>query len=144
MSSINLSSADCMCMEESSAAVFFPEFSVFHSGRPGCGPVTSLGLCGSSSAGGMCRQSKQLLTHSCSVMSASLDCSPLGSSVLGISRQEYWSGLPFLSPGMELLSPVAPALAGRFFTSEPPGQLSNLLTIPGWDSSPLATMSPLP
>ena len=28
-----------------------------------------------------------------------MDCSPLGSSVHGISRQEDWSGLPFPSPG---------------------------------------------
>ena len=39
------------------------------------------------------------------------------------SKQEYWSGLPFLSPGdlpdpgIELLSVVSPALTGRFFTS---------------------------
>ena len=37
------------------------------------------------------------------------------------SRQEYWSGLPFLSPG-DLLDPgiklASPVLAGRFFTSE--------------------------
>ena len=38
-------------------------------------------------------------------------------------RQEYWSGLPFpppgdlLNPGIELESPVSPALAGRFFTT---------------------------
>ena len=38
-----------------------------------------------------------------------------------LSRQEYWSGLPFPSsgdlpdPGFE---PVSPALAGRFFTTE--------------------------
>ena len=37
--------------------------------------------------------------------------------------QEYWSGLPFpspgdlLDPGIELASPLSPALAGRFFTS---------------------------
>ena len=41
---------------------------------------------------------------------------------MGFSRQEYWSGLPFLSPedlpdpGIE---PESPALAGRFFTTEP-------------------------
>ena len=39
------------------------------------------------------------------------------------SRQEYWSGLPFPSPG-DLpdpgIKPVSPALAGRFFTTEPP------------------------
>ena len=37
------------------------------------------------------------------------------------SRQEYWSGLPFPSPG-DLpepgIEPVPPALAGRFFTTE--------------------------
>ena len=43
---------------------------------------------------------------------------------MGFSRQEYWSGLPLPSPGnlphpgMEPMSPVAPALAGRFFTWE--------------------------
>ena len=44
------------------------------------------------------------------------------------SRQEYWSGLPFLSPGdlpdpgIKPMSPVSPASAGRFFTTEPPGK----------------------
>ena len=28
-----------------------------------------------------------------------IDCSPPGSSIHGISRQEYWSGLPFPTPG---------------------------------------------
>ena len=42
---------------------------------------------------------------------------------MGFPRQEYWSGLPFLSPrdlpdpGIE---PASPALAGRFITNEPP------------------------
>ena len=41
-----------------------------------------------------------------------------------LSWQEYWSGLPFLppgdlpDPGIEHMSPVSPALAGRFFTTE--------------------------
>ena len=42
---------------------------------------------------------------------------------MGFFRQEYWSGLPFPSPGdlptpgTEPTSPVAPAfIAGRFFT----------------------------
>jgi len=38
--------------------------------------------------------------------------------------KEYWSGLPFPSPG-DLdpgIEPVSPALAGRLFTAEPPGQ----------------------
>ena len=44
---------------------------------------------------------QSLLSHS--VMTPTLcdsaGCSPPGSSVLGFPRQEYWSGLPFLSPG---------------------------------------------
>ena len=43
------------------------------------------------------------------------------------SRQEYWSGLPFPpgdlpDPGIEPMSLVSPALAGGFFTTEPPGK----------------------
>ena len=44
---------------------------------------------------------------------------------MGFPRQEYWSGLPFPSPG-ELpdpgIKPTTPALAGGFFTTEPPGK----------------------
>ena len=43
----------------------------------------------------------------------------------GFPRQEYWSGFPFPSPG-DLPNPgiksVSPALAGRFFTTEPLGK----------------------
>ena len=42
---------------------------------------------------------------------------------MGFARQEYWSGFPFPPPG-DLLGPgielVSPALAGGFFTIEPP------------------------
>ena len=41
---------------------------------------------------------------------------------MGFPRQVYWSGLPFPSPGDLLdpgIKPVSPALAGRFFTTEP-------------------------
>ena len=44
---------------------------------------------------------------------------------MGLSQQEYWSGLPFPpprdlpNPGIKLLSPVSPVLAGGFFTTEP-------------------------
>jgi len=44
---------------------------------------------------------------------------------MGFSRQEYWSGLPFPSPG-DLpdpeIEPRSLALAGVFFTNEPPGK----------------------
>ena len=41
------------------------------------------------------------------------------------SLQEYWSGLPFPTPG-DLpnpgIEPESPSLAGRFFTGEPSGK----------------------
>ena len=41
-----------------------------------------------------------LVIQSCLTHCDSMDCSPPGSSVsMGFSRQEYWSGLPFPSPG---------------------------------------------
>ena len=52
------------------------------------------------------------------------------------SRQEHWSRLPFLTPGdlpdpgIKLESLVSPALAGRFFTTVPPGK-------PHWGSTNL-------
>ena len=42
---------------------------------------------------------------------------------LGFPRQEYWSGLPFPSPGDfpgSGIKSASPALAGRFFIAEPP------------------------
>ena len=43
--------------------------------------------------------------------------------IMGFSRQEYWSGLPcpfpgdLPDPGIEPVSHLFPALAGRFFTT---------------------------
>ena len=47
---------------------------------------------------------------------------------MGFSRQEHWSALPCLppgdlpDPGIKPASPMFSALAGRFFTTEPPGK----------------------
>ena len=47
---------------------------------------------------------------------------------MGFSRQEYWCGWPFPSPGdlpdpgIKPTSPAFPASAGGFFTTEPPGK----------------------
>ena len=44
---------------------------------------------------------------------------------MGFPKQEYWSGLPFPSPGdlpNQGMEPVSPGLAGRFFTTQPPGK----------------------
>ena len=53
---------------------------------------------------------------------------------IGLSRQDYWSGLPLLpgdlpDPGIELRSLASPALAGRFFTAELPGKVSSAFSI---------------
>ena len=54
---------------------------------------------------------------------------------MGLSWQKYWSGLLFLppgylpDPGMEPASPLVAALAGGFFTTEPPGKPKDILTI---------------
>ena len=60
---------------------------------------------------------------SCLPLCDCMDCSLPGSTEF--SRQEYWSGLSFPSPG-HLLDPgiesVSPVLAGGFFTTAPPGK----------------------
>ena len=59
-------------------------------------------------------------TQSFPTVSDPMDCSPPDSSVHGISRQEYWSRLPFPSlgdlPDSEI-KPMSPALEGRFITT---------------------------
>ena len=50
-------------------------------------------------------------------------CSPPGSSSMGFSRQEYWSGLPcpplgeLPDTGIQPASIMSPALAGGFLTT---------------------------
>ena len=47
---------------------------------------------------------------------------------MGFSRQEYWSGLPFSSPGGLTdagIKPKSPALQADSLPSEPPGKLIN-------------------
>ena len=54
----------------------------------------------------------------------------------GFSRQEYWSGLPFPPPGdlpnpvIKPMSPVSPALASRFFTTE--HEDNNIIVLQTW------------
>ena len=64
-----------------------------------------------------------LITKSCLILCNPTDGNPPLS--MGFSRREYWSGLPFPSPG-DLsdpgTEPTSPELAGRFFTTEPPGK----------------------
>jgi len=49
---------------------------------------------------------------------------------MGFPKQEYWSGLPFPSPGDVSdpgIRPASPAWAGRFFTTEIPGKPNGVL-----------------
>ena len=61
--------------------------------------------------------------QSCLTLCGPMDCSPTVTSVHRIARQEYWSGLPFPTPGdlpdpwIETVSLVSPALADGFFTT---------------------------
>ena len=60
---------------------------------------------------------------SCLPLCDPMNCSPSGSSVQGILRQEYWSGVPcpppgiLPDPGIEPTSHMSPALAGELFTT---------------------------
>ena len=53
----------------------------------------------------------------------------------GFSRQEYWSGLPFSSPGdlpdpgIEPVPLMPPALVGRFFTTSATWEPQNILCL---------------
>ena len=59
-----------------------------------------------------------------------MDCSQQAPPSMEFSRQEYWSGLPFPSPG-DLrnpgIEPRSPALQADTLPSEPPGKPKNLV-----------------
>ena len=67
--------------------------------------------------------------QSCPTLCDPMDCAHQAPLCMEFSQQEYWGGLPFplpgnLSyPGIKFASSVSPALTGRFFNTEPPGEL---------------------
>ena len=69
-----------------------------------------------------------LVAKSCLTLSVTQTVACQAPLSMGFPRQEYWSGLPFPSsgnlpdPGIEPMSTASPALAGGFFTTEPPGK----------------------
>ena len=72
-----------------------------------------------------------LVAQSCPILCAPWTITHQAPLSMGSSRQECWSELPFPppedlpDPGIEPASPASPAfpaLAGGFFTSEPPGK----------------------
>ena len=67
--------------------------------------------------------------QSCLTFCGPMDCGHQAPLSMRFSRQEYWSGLTIPSPedlpnpGFDLHLLCLPALAGRFFTTEPPGMI---------------------
>ena len=73
---------------------------------------------------------KVLVAQFCLTSCTHMDCSPPGSLSMGFSSQEYWSGLPFPSPG-DLpdpgIEPGSPELQADSLPSEPLGMLVVIL-----------------
>ena len=68
---------------------------------------------------------KVAVAQLCSTLCDPMDCSPPGSFVHGFSRQEYWSGFWFISPG-DLpnvgIEPGSPTLQADSLPHEPAGK----------------------
>ena len=79
------------------------------------------------------KESEREVAQSCPTLCDPVDCSLPGPLSMGLSRQEYWSGLPFPSPG-DLPNPGiergSPALEEDALTSEPPGKPAVILMFP--------------
>ena len=77
-----------------------------------------------------------LVTQACLLFCDPVDCSLQASLSIGLSRQEYWNGLPFPSPGHlpdPGINPRSPSLAGGFFTIDLPGKpILQCLAAFGW------------
>ena len=76
-----------------------------------------------------------LVTQPCLTLCDTLDCSPPGSSVHGIFQARIPEWLPFPSPrdlpnlGIELVSPVSPALQADCLPAEPLGKPYLLISL---------------
>ena len=73
--------------------------------------------------------------QSCPTLCTLMDLAPQAPLSMKFSRQEFWSGSPCPPPrdlpnlGAEPRSLMSPALAGRFFTTMPPGKYLNLRSL---------------
>ena len=88
-----------------------------------------LGLCASSRCMCVCVcvcLVECMCAQSCPTLFNSMDCSPQSPLSMGLSRQEYWSGLPFPppgdlpNPGVEPMSLTSPALQAGSLPLAPP------------------------
>ena len=74
-----------------------------------------------------CISYRCLVSKSCPTLLQPWTVAPQVPLSMEFPRQEYWSGLPFPSPGdlPDLgIEPMSPELASGFFTNEPPGKTS--------------------
>ena len=81
----------------------------------------------------ICRiwKSESEVAQSCSTLCDPMDLAYQASPSMGFSRQEYWSGLPFPSPGNlpnPGIEPGSPALQTEALPCEPPGKPGVLKT----------------
>ena len=72
-------------------------------------------------------KSESAVAQLCPTLSDPMDCSPAGSSVHGISRQEYWSGMPYEERANPIPTPTPTALGA----SKRTGYLFSLLPAAG-------------
>ena len=76
-----------------------------------------------------CWESESEVAQSCPTLCEPMDCTCQAPLSMGCSRQEYWCGLPFPSPGDLLnpgLEPSSPALQADSLPSEPQGKLGQI------------------
>ena len=75
-------------------------------------------------------KSEREVAQSCLTHGDPMDCAYQAPPSMGFFRQEYWSGLPFPSPGdlpVAGTEPRSPTLEADDLTSEPPGKPKNQL-----------------
>ena len=84
----------------------------------------------------------------CPTLCNPMDCSPPGSSVHGILRQEYWSGLPcpplggLPNPGIKPSYLKSPELAGGFFTTSTTCDAESVTKVPPAPTTLAVEVSP--
>ena len=100
-------------------------------------------------------KSESEVAQLCRTLSDPMDCSPPGSSSMGFSRQEHWSGVPLPSPLYNLILMIAQGAQGRIsLQCSPPFPTFLCLLLrpfsPNWvvscqsrgSSFPLSTLGP--
>ena len=76
------------------------------------------------------KESESEVTESCLTLCDPMDCSQQAPLTMRFSRQDYWSGLPFPSPGDlpdPRIEPRSPTLQADALPSELPGKPFSVL-----------------